>query len=132
MANGAVGVKWAAYRAVGSGSATVQPSARNALDRLGALLATRTENLRIEGHTDNVPIHNTRFASNWELSTSRASEVLRIFVLQYKMDAARLAIAGYAEFHPAAPNDTPEGRARNRRVDIVILNPLRPANSDGR
>ena len=81
--------------------------------------------MRIEGHTDNVPIHNGQFASNWELSTARASQLLRLFVERYQMNPARLSIAGYAEFHPAAPNDTPDGRARNRRVDIVILNPPR-------
>jgi len=117
----------------GSGSATIQPSAQGALNRLGALLATRTESMRIEGHTDNVPIHNSQFSSNWELSTARASELLRLFVSRYNMNPARLAIAGYAEFHPAASNDTAEGRARNRRVDIVILNPPRfaVANSNG-
>ena len=114
----------------GSGSATIQPSAQGALNRLGALLATRTESMRIEGHTDNVPIHNSQFNSNWELSTARASELLRIFVQRYDMSPARLSIAGYAEFHPAASNDTPEGRARNRRVDIVILNPPRFALAD--
>ena len=109
----------------GSGSAAIQPSAQGALNRLGALLATRTESMRIEGHTDNVPIHNSQFSSNWELSTARASELLRLFVSRYNMNPARLSIAGYAEFHPAASNDTAEGRARNRRVDIVILNPPR-------
>ncbi|HSC44510.1 MAG TPA: OmpA family protein [Candidatus Acidoferrum sp.] len=109
----------------GSGSANIQPSAQGALNRLGQLLASRSESMRIEGHTDNVPIHNGQFASNWELSTARASQLLRLFVERYQMNPARLSIAGYAEFHPAAPNDTPDGRARNRRVDIVILNPPR-------
>lgn len=86
--------------------------------------------MRIEGHTDNVPIHNSQFNSNWELSTARASELLRIFVLRYNLSPARLSIAGYAEFHPAVTNDTAEGRARNRRVDIIILNPPRFALAD--
>lgn len=106
-----------------SGSAKIQPSGQAALDRLAAVLTSRSENLRIEGHTDDVPIHNAQFASNWQLSTGRASELLRIFVTRYKMDPARLAIAGYGEFHPVDLNDSPEGRARNRRVDIVVLNP---------
>jgi len=113
----------------GSGSASIQPSAQSALNRLGELLAKRGESMRIEGHTDNVPIHNAQFASNWELSTARASQLLRLFVERYQMNPARLAIAGYAEFHPAASNDTADGRARNRRVDIVILNPPRFASA---
>jgi len=108
-----------------SGSATLRASSRDALDRLAAVLGTRTESLRIEGHTDNVPIHNPRFASNWELSTSRAAELIRVFVNRYQMDPARLSAAGYAEFHPVAPNDSTAGKALNRRVDIVVLNPPR-------
>jgi chemotaxis protein MotB len=109
----------------GSGSAELRASSRNALDRLAAVLEYRKESLRIEGHTDNVPIHNRAFASNWELSTTRASELIRVFVTQYQMDPSRLSAAGYAEFHPISPNETAEGRARNRRVDIVVLNPPR-------
>jgi chemotaxis protein MotB len=106
-----------------SGSATLRASSLDAMDRLAAVLRTRSENLRIEGHTDNVPIHNSRFASNWELSTARASELIQLFVERYKLDPVRLSAAGYAEFHPVAPNDSAEGRGLNRRVDIVVLNP---------
>src|SRR5579885_860684 len=88
-----------------------------------AIPKKRTESLRVEGHTDNVPIHNSRFASNWELSTARASELVKLLIMQYHFEPARLSAAGYAEFQPVASNDTPEGRARNRRLDIVILNP---------
>ncbi len=111
-----------------SGSATLRPSSKDAIDRLAAVLKTRTESLRIEGHTDNVPIHNGRFESNWELSTSRASELIKVFVEHYGFDPERLSAAGYAEYRPVASNDTADGRARNRRVDIVILNPS-PADS---
>lgn len=110
-----------------SGSATVQTSAQGAIDRLAAIIAKRSENLRIEGHTDDVPIHNAQFPSNWELSTARACELLRVFIERFQMAPSRFAVAGYAEFHPMTSNDTPEGRARNRRVDIVILNPPRIA-----
>lgn len=106
-----------------SGSASIRTSARDAVDRLAAVLKARTESLRIEGHTDNVPIHNAQFASNWELSTGRASELIKIFITRYDFSPNRLSAAGYAEYHPVAPNDTPEGRARNRRVDVVVLNP---------
>ena len=77
--------------------------------------------LRIEGHTDNVPIHTAQFASNWELSTARASELAKILILRYGFAPARLSAAGYAEYHPVAGNDTPEGRSQNRRVDIIVL-----------
>jgi chemotaxis protein MotB len=106
-----------------SGSSAIRPSAKDAIDRLVAVLKTRSESLRVEGHTDNVPIHNLRFASNWELSTARASDLINVFIGRYGFSPRRLSAAGYAEFHPVASNDSPEGRARNRRVDIVILNP---------
>lgn len=108
-----------------SGSAVMRASSRGAIDRLAAVLGARTESLRIEGHTDNVPIHNSRYASNWELSTARASELIKLFVERYHFDPARLAAAGYGEYHPVASNDTTDGRAKNRRVDVVILNPPR-------
>jgi chemotaxis protein MotB len=107
-----------------SGSATLRPSSENAIDRLAGVLVSRTEMLRIEGHTDNVPIHNAQFASNWELSTARATDLVKLFIVHYKFAPDRLSAAGYAEYHPLSSNDTPEGRARNRRVDIVILAPL--------
>lgn len=107
-----------------SGSSTMKPSAMNAVDRLAAVVAPRSENLRIEGHTDNVPIHTAHFPSNWELSTARATELVKLFIFRYHVMPARLSAAGFAEFHPADNNATPEGRARNRRIDIVILNPI--------
>jgi len=106
-----------------SGSATVLPSALNALDRLASVIAPRKESLRIEGHTDNVPIHNAHFPSNWELSTARATELVQLFIYRYHVMPSRLSAAGYAEFHPVADNSTAEGRSRNRRIDVVILNP---------
>ena len=108
-----------------SGSAQMRASSKGAIDRLAAVLAARAEALRVEGHTDDVPIHNSHFASNWELSTARASELIKLLVERYHFDPVRLSAAGYAEFHPVSSNDTAEGRARNRRVDIVILNPPR-------
>ncbi|HUL32637.1 MAG TPA: OmpA family protein [Candidatus Eisenbacteria bacterium] len=106
-----------------SGSAAMRASSMQAIDRLANVIGPRTENLRIEGHTDNIPIHNSRFSSNWELSTARATELVRLFITRYHIDPQRLAAAGFAQYHPVDDNDTPEGRARNRRVDIVILNP---------
>jgi chemotaxis protein MotB len=104
-----------------SGSPALKPSALPALDRIASILAVRTCRLRIEGHTDNVPIHTAQIASNWELSTARSTELVRLLILRYGFPPDRLAAAGYAEYHPIASNNTPQGRAQNRRVDIVIL-----------
>lgn len=104
-----------------SGSATLRSSAYPALDRIAAILALRTCHLRIEGHTDDVPIHTPKMASNWELSTARATELVRLLIERYRFAPERLSAAGYAQFHPIASNDTVEGRAQNRRVDLVIL-----------
>ena len=76
--------------------------------------------IRIEGHTDNVPIHNSRFASNWDLSTARATTTVRLLIQDYDFRPERLAASGYAEYRPIATNNSAEGRAMNRRVDFVI------------
>jgi chemotaxis protein MotB len=104
-----------------SGSGTLRPAAVPTLDRIASLLAVRTYQLRIEGHTDNVPIHTPQISSNWELSTARATDLVRLLVVRYGFDPSRLAAAGYAQYHPIASNETEQGRALNRRVDIVIL-----------
>jgi len=111
-----------------SGSATIRPDSMGAIARLAQVLKLRPENLRIEGHTDNVPIHTSRFASNWELSTARATELIRLLITDYELPASHLSAAGYAEFHPVASDDTPEGRAQNRRLDVVILAPFQSAS----
>jgi chemotaxis protein MotB len=104
-----------------SGSASLRPSAIPALDRIASILSIRTCRLRIEGHTDNVPIHTAQMASNWELSTARSTELARLLIVRYGFAPQRLSAAGYAEYHPIASNQTPQGRAQNRRVDLVIL-----------
>jgi len=104
-----------------SGSAALKTSAMPTLDRIASILAVRTCRLRIEGHTDNVPIHNSLMASNWELSTARSTELVRLLIQRYGLAPERLSAAGYAEYHPIASNETPQGRAENRRVDVVIL-----------
>ena len=105
-----------------SGSADMKPGAKKAFARLAEILRTHSCTLRIEGHTDNVPIHTAQFASNWELSTARASGLVRSLANTYGISPALLSAAGYAEFRPASANDTTLGRAQNRRVDLVILN----------
>jgi len=104
-----------------SGSVTIKSAALPALDRIASLLAIRTCRLRIEGHTDNVPIHTSQISSNWELSTARATELVRLLIQRYRFSPERLSAAGYAEYHPIASNATEQGRAQNRRVDLVIL-----------
>jgi chemotaxis protein MotB len=104
-----------------SGSATPKAEALPVLRQIADRLATTPYDLRIEGHTDNVPIHNAEFDSNWELSSARATHIARLFMEMKAIPPDRLSAAGYAEFHPVASNDTAEGRAENRRVDLVVL-----------
>jgi len=113
-----------------SGSATIRPDSMDAISRLAEVLRVRQEDLRIEGHTDNIPIHNSHFASNWELSTTRATEMIRLLIMQFELPASHLSAAGYGEFHPVSGNDTPAGRAQNRRLDIVILTPFQPVQGN--
>jgi chemotaxis protein MotB len=104
-----------------SGSATPHAATQPLLEEIGALLGKTPYNLRVEGHTDNVPIHNLEFDSNWELSGARATRVARVFLGTRGVMPERLSAAGYAEFHPVASNETEAGRAENRRVDVVVL-----------
>ncbi|MGA3334813.1 MAG: OmpA family protein [Terracidiphilus sp.] len=104
-----------------SGSATPKPAALPTLRQIAARLGATPYDVRIEGHTDNVPIHNAEFDSNWELSAARATRIARLFLEMKAIPADRLSATGYAEFHPVASNDTAEGRAENRRVDLVVM-----------
>jgi chemotaxis protein MotB len=104
-----------------SGSATVKPGALEALSKIAQALGEHDNPLRIEGHTDDHPIHTSRFDSNWELSTARATEIVKYFIVNRGFRPDRISAAGYAEYHPVAANDTAEGRSQNRRVDIVVL-----------
>lgn len=103
-----------------SGSATPKGEALPTLRQIASSLGQSPYDVRIEGHTDNVPIHNAEFDSNWELSTARATRIARLFLELNSIPPERLSAAGYGEFHPAASNDTAEGRAKNRRVDLVV------------
>jgi len=103
-----------------SGAAEVHPGSLPILNKIATSLASTPYDIRIEGHTDNIPIHTEQFDSNWELSTTRATRLTRIFVAD-NFAPYRMSASGYAEFHPVAPNDTPEGRAQNRRIDIIVL-----------
>ena len=103
-----------------SGSAQLSESAVPVLDKLAEILNRYPNPLQVEGFTDNVPIKNERFPSNWELSAARAASVVRLFQRD-GVEPGRMAAIGYGEYRPVAPNATPEGRTRNRRVAIVVL-----------
>jgi len=103
------------------GSADLGERAQEIIASVASLLADLPNSIRVEGHTDNIPIHTFRFYSNWELSTARATNVLHYMVQEKRIDPVRFSAAGYGEFKPVESNDTEVGRASNRRVDIVIL-----------
>jgi chemotaxis protein MotB len=104
-----------------SGQARLMPGASDKIKRIAEVLMQYGLDMRVEGHSDNVPIHTTEFASNWELSTARATSVAMMLMKDARFDPKRMSIAGYGEFHPTATNDTAEGRKANRRVDIVVV-----------
>ncbi len=104
-----------------SGSATIRPSGYPLLNTIIEAMTQYSNPLRVEGYTDNVPISTRQFPSNWELSVSRATNVLRYMLKTYDIPPNSVSATGYGEFHPTADNATPEGRAKNRRVDIVLL-----------
>lgn len=105
------------------GSADMSDAFKDVTMRLSVALKPLANGVRIEGHTDDVPIHTARFDSNWELSTARATRVVQFLIQQGELAPDRLSAAGYAEFHPLDTNTSAGGRARNRRVDVIILNP---------
>lgn len=105
-----------------SGSTKLGPQTVPALAAIVKIIGPEKMNIRIEGHTDNVPIHNQKYDSNWELSTARATEIIKLFITKFPLAPNRVSASGYGEYYPTASNDTAEGRAMNRRVDLVILN----------
>lgn len=107
-----------------TGEDMIDPSLYPALKEVAHVLNRLPNSLRFEGHTDSVPIKNTRFPSNWELSASRSIAMLRFFNEKYDVARERMAIVGYADTVAIGSNETEEGRQRNRRVDIVIVSEL--------
>lgn len=107
-----------------SGSADVLPAGQVVLEKVARVLAATDDMIRVEGHTDNVPISGRlkeKYFSNWELSAARAASVVRYFQLgENKIDPLRLEAVGYAEYRPVAPNDNDANRKRNRRVEIIL------------
>ena len=105
----------------GSGSAIIADSGKSTLNDLGELIQQFDNAVVIEGYTDNVPMNNNNFSSNWELSTGRALSVLRYLSEERNVDPTRLAAKGYGEYHPIVPNDSESNKAKNRRVNIVLV-----------
>ncbi|MDD7794592.1 OmpA/MotB family protein [Clostridium sp. 'White wine YQ'] len=104
-----------------SEKADLIPDSKNVLDKLSTLLSSINNEIIIEGHTDNVPINNYKFSSNWELSSIRAVNIVRYFTEVKKLEPSRFQASGYGEFRPLVDNSTPENRAKNRRVNILIV-----------
>jgi len=111
------------------GIATISPQALPLLKKVGAIIARTSYQVRIEGHTDDLPINTIQFPSNWELSTARAVRVLRYFTESVAISSERLSAVGFAEFQPMVPNDSSAHRAQNRRVEIIFLNTDRKDDS---
>lgn len=107
-----------------SGTDEIDRRSYDTIQKLADALKVLPNQIRFEGHTDAMPIHNAAFASNWELSCARSLAMLHLFSERFGVLVNRLAAAGYADTVPVAANDSESGRARNRRVDIVILNQL--------
>lgn len=105
-----------------TGDDRIEPGTYPSLEKIAAAILRIPNSVRLEGHTDSVPIHNSRFRSNWELSAARAIAMLELFAGRFGVARNRLAIVGYAETMPVDTNETEAGRAHNRRVDVVILN----------
>ena len=112
-----------------SGDATLTAESREALQALAVLLKNDPHALQVEGHTDNQQIRRAIFPSNWELSAARAGAVVRLFA-DAGVPPARMTVVGHADNIPVAPNDTPDGRARNRRVAVTILSALPDTTTD--
>jgi chemotaxis protein MotB len=110
----------------GLGSADIAAEAVPLLEKVGAIISKTAYLIRIEGHTDNLPIQTERYPSNWELSTARAVNVLRYFIKNHNVDPRRMAAEGFSEFHPLVSNDTAENRQKNRRVEIIFINKEQP------
>ena len=105
-----------------SGEDVIAPEAIESIAKVATAINKIPNPVRLEGHTDSLPIHTERFKSNWDLSAARSIALLNLLTERFQVPVSKLAIAGYADTAPIDTNDTEEGRARNRRCDIVILN----------
>ncbi len=118
-----------------SGDAELLPESKPTLARIAQILNQQGFDIRVEGHTDNVPIHTARFPSNWELSSARATAIVTMLVDNYGFDPHTIYSAACAEYRPVASNDTEEGRKSNRRIDLVVVGsrpPVPPSPDNSR
>ncbi|MFW6007218.1 MAG: flagellar motor protein MotB [Halanaerobiales bacterium] len=113
------------------GKAEIKSQGKELLEQIVDKLDNIPNDIRVEGHTDDLPINNDRFPSNWELSTTRATNVIKYFIENEELNPARLSAAGYSEYRPIKENDSPENRTENRRVEIVVLNSSSISNEGG-
>ncbi len=104
-----------------SGSAEIKPQNEFTLIKIAKIINTLDNYIRIEGHTDNLPIHSAVYPSNWELSTARAASVVRLFINECNVSPEKVVAVGYGEYKPITDNSTKEKRAKNRRIDIIVL-----------
>jgi len=109
-----------------SGGDAVSPQALPTIAQIADVLRDIPNDVRLIGHADPVPIHNSRFRSNWDLSMARSQKILTLLSGQYGIPESRVSVASYGPYRPAAPNDTVDGRASNRRVEILILDETGP------
>ncbi len=107
----------------GPASDKFSPEAAGVLAEVAAVLGSITQDIRVEAHTDNIPVNTDRFPSNWELSSARSLKVLKYFINNHGLAPGRFSAVGYGEWSPIATNDSPDGRAKNSRVDILVLTP---------
>ena len=103
------------------GEAVIKPQGKEVLDEIGVNIQGITNNVKVDGHTDNLPINNSEYPSNWELSTARAVRVIKYFIENMNITPSRLSAAGYSMYRPLRENTNPNNRAINRRVEVVIL-----------
>lgn len=113
-----------------SGNAVLLHEGQAPLARIAGILNATGFQIRVEGHTDDVPIHTARFKSNWELSTARATEVVALLVERYGFNPLQVSAAGYSQYRPIASNANEEGRKTNRRVDLIVVSKSSPASKD--
>jgi len=114
-------MRLADYALFDLGVADISPEALPLLEKIAVIIANTSYFVRIEGHTDNLPIHTQQFPSNWELSTTRAVNVLRYFSEVHQISQQRLSAVGFAEFQPLVANDPAVRRSKNRRVEIIFI-----------
>jgi chemotaxis protein MotB len=121
MKNGKVYISMQESLLFPSGSAEVNPKGKEALSKVASVLNTSKDiNIDIEGHTDSLPIHTVKYADNWALSTARATSIAHVLIDEYHVVPAKLIASGRSQYDPVATNQTPEGRAKNRRTEIIL------------